>query len=76
MVYELKNDNADSFLNSEGENEGKESKESQNCYLLSRMFQTIDRRAEERGNSRNQVLRDILRDEFQEVNFGEKGEMR
>ncbi|MFB6182493.1 MAG: ribbon-helix-helix protein, CopG family [Candidatus Nanohaloarchaea archaeon] len=41
-------------------------KEDHNVYLFSWQFQALDRIAEERGVSRNQVLRDILSRELEE----------
>lgn len=62
MVYTLRKNTTEGLLNSSGRTE----KEDHNVYLFVSQWEELDRIAEERDISRNELLRQILKEHLQE----------
>lgn len=71
MTYRLKENTTDGIFEDSGRNE----KEDHNINLFSWQFEALDNLAEERGVSRNQILREILQEHLsnpQKKNYRER----
>lgn len=63
MVYTLKKNTTESLF----EDSGRTEKSDYNVYLYDSQWEALDHLADKTGKSRNQVLREILKEHFQNI---------